>query len=88
MVKKLLFSMGTVGAIAGALVTSAFAQAIPSPSPFALNSDLIAGFGNLGTSMVSVAFYALLAGLAIVGTYIVSVKGFHIVLKWILGWIH
>jgi hypothetical protein len=64
------------------------AQAIPTPAPFTMNSDLIAGVNNLGSSMVNVAFYAILAGLAVVGVYVVSVKGFHIVLKWILGWIH
>jgi hypothetical protein len=86
--KKILFSLGSIGTVFGSLVTMAHAQAIPTPVPFTLNSDLISGFGNLGTSMVDVAFYAILAGLAIVGTYVVSVKGFHIVLKWILGWIH
>lgn len=84
MLKKLLFGVGASLAVAG----PAFAQAIPSPVPFTMNADVIGGFQNLGTSMVAVAFYALLAGLAIVGTYVVSVKGFHIVLKWILGWIH
>jgi hypothetical protein len=84
MVKKILLGVGVALVSAG----SAFAQTVPSPVPFTMNTDVIAGFQNLGTSMVAVAFYALLAGLAIVGTYVVSVKGFHIVLKWILGWIH